>query len=552
MSATQWQQLHELRKKAGLIKGKKTPESSRALEARVATLEAKTDNSSNESLFPEEKLKASNSNYSALDRNRNGTRQSHADTWWVGLLKGDSQFSKLKDIHLKPLSTVRIMVAHASIASSKPKVKLDSYADMCVVGDNCLGVHDYNRPVNVYSYNPEDGHKSARTVNAAVGYQATQSGWRFILIINQAIHTDGLVNHLLCPMQCHLNSMHVNKIPKFLAENPSETTHTIELFDPFDVAHPLIILLQLSMVTSYSKVLQSMKMMISLRSILLPPWDPSTDDFSEREIRMTNHQGQINIPSTVARGPVFASTVVSYSLAYDAVDVIDNDNLTTALESQIQISIVLIGMVRKPSIDPIVLAKWWGINPEKAQKTIKATTQRGIWTMLHPSLMRWLRTNDWNLHYCCLAHPAFSVMMFASTMSRRGNRCAQVYATDFGWTRAFSMASRSEAHETLLLLFVRNGVPPTCICNNAKEIIHGKFSQKLKDAACHLKRLEPYTPWSNAAEREIKELKKGTGCKLLKSRAPKQLWDDCTELEAYIRSNTAHEIYPILPTRCIN
>ena len=40
----QLQQLYVLQKKARLIKGKKTPESSRAFEARLAMLEAKTDN----------------------------------------------------------------------------------------------------------------------------------------------------------------------------------------------------------------------------------------------------------------------------------------------------------------------------------------------------------------------------------------------------------------------------------------------------------------------------------------------------------------------------
>ena len=80
MSASQGQQLYELRKKAGLIKGKKAPESGRALKARVAALEAKTDNSSNEIVFLDEKQKASNRNNSALDRKGNGTRQSHADT----------------------------------------------------------------------------------------------------------------------------------------------------------------------------------------------------------------------------------------------------------------------------------------------------------------------------------------------------------------------------------------------------------------------------------------------------------------------------------------
>ena len=143
--------------------------------------------------------------------------------------------------------------------------------------------------------------------------------------------------------------------------------------------------------------------------------------------------------------------------------------------------------------------------------------------MLHPSLSRWFRTNDRNLRCHCLAHLVFSDTTFDSTVSRKGNRWEQVYATDFGWTRAFPMASRSEAHETLSLLFVRDGVPPTCICDNARELVQGKFHQKLKEAACHLRQLEPYTPWSNAAEREIKELKKGACHKLLQSRAPKQL-----------------------------
>ena len=63
-----------------LIKGKKSPESSRALEARVAILEAKTDNSSNESLFAEKKPKANNRNNPAFDSKGSKTSQSHADT----------------------------------------------------------------------------------------------------------------------------------------------------------------------------------------------------------------------------------------------------------------------------------------------------------------------------------------------------------------------------------------------------------------------------------------------------------------------------------------
>ena len=76
-------------------------------------------------------------------------------------------------------------------------------------------------------------------------------------------------------------------------------------------------------------------------------------------------------------------------------------------------------------------------------------------------------------------------------------------------------------------MFASDGVSSACICNNSKELIQGKFYQKLKDAA----------------EREIRKLKKGACHELLQSRAPKHLWEDCFELEAYVRSNSTHNIY---------
>ena len=79
-----------------------------------------------------------------------------------------------RDNYVKPLSTICVTVDHDSIASSKPKVELDSHADMCVVDDNCLVIHNHNRPVKVYSHDPKDCHRSAMTVE--VGCQDPQSG----------------------------------------------------------------------------------------------------------------------------------------------------------------------------------------------------------------------------------------------------------------------------------------------------------------------------------------------------------------------------------------
>ena len=99
--------------------------------------------------------------------------------------------------------------------------------------------------------------------------------------------------------------------------------------------------------------------------------------------------------------------------------------------------------------------------------------------------------------------------MFACTVSRRGNRCAQVYTTDFEWARAFLMASRSEAHETSSLLFARD-VSCQHVFAKYQGDVQDKIYQELKDAACHLNG----AIYSLAkCCREIEEFKEGVGQK---------------------------------------
>ena len=136
--------------------------------------------------------------------------------------------------------------------------------------------------------------------------------------------------------------------------------------------------------------------------------------------------------------------------------------------------------------------------------------------MLHPSLIDLFRTNDHQLWYRRLPHSVFSDTSFATTVSRRGNRCAQIFATNFGWSCLFPIKLKSNIHEVLFLFFQQDMVPPAMIYDNAKEMILGKFKRKLKKVSCHLRQTEPFTPWLDVAEREIKELKKGSGRKLIK------------------------------------
>ena len=133
-----------------------------------------------------------------------------------------------------------------------------------------------------------------------------------------------------------------------------------------------------------------------------------------------------------------------------------------------------------PGLDHLVLVKRLGISPKKVMNTIRQSTQCGVHTVLHPWLSRWFRTNDHQLWYRRLSRNLYSDTLFATTVSRSCNKCAQIFATDFGWSCLFSMKLKSKAHEVLSLLFQWDGVPPTVICDNAKEIVLVSLIENLR------------------------------------------------------------------------
>ncbi len=195
-------------------------------------------------------------------------------------------------------------------------------------------------------------------------------------------------------------------------------------------------------------------------------------------------------------------------------------------------------------IDFMTLATRWMISLDRVKKTVQLTTQRGIRTCLNPMLARRFPTNhDWMLCYKRLPHTTFTDTLFAGTPSCSGNKCAQAYSTSFGWARAHPMTRKGEAHMTLSLLFQRDGLPPTMVFDGSKEQCQEHFKIKLCKADCHARQTEPYSPWQQAAEGCIHELKWGVSRKMIKTGSPRVLWDHCIELEVLIHSSASNNIY---------
>ena len=69
------------------------------------------------------------------------------------------------------------------------------------------------------------------------------------------------------------------------------------------------------------------------------------------------------------------------------------------------------------------------------------------------------------------------------------------------------------------------------------------FRKKYQEEDCHINQTEPYSPWKLQSEANIRELKKAACRKMVRSGAPKLIWDDAIEFEAYVRSYTDLDFY---------
>ena len=81
--------------------------------------------------------------------------------------------------------------------------------------------------------------------------------------------------------------------------------------------------------------------------------------------------------------------------------------------------------------------------------------------------------------------------------------------------------------------------------DGSREQTLGEFRKKAREMGTRIKQTEPYSPWQNAAESAIRELKRAAARKMSRSRSPLKLWDHCLELEALVCSHMALDHYDL-------
>ncbi len=250
-----------------------------------------------------------------------------------------------------------------------------------MVGCDALIILDYNRPVSVVGYDESLGSTTYQTVSGVVAYDDPQTGRMLHLIINQAIYIPHLDHHLLCPIQCRVNDVTINDLPKFLAADPINQTHALTLTNPNNPLQPVILPLTLRRVTLLLNVrsvtINEFNSHDYLRLLLTSEtltWDPTTDLYEQQEHAMMDYSGNI-VRDAAMRGPKLILNELQ-SLTTDLADLMHDCNFHQVLTSHVVVSSINASLSRHvrsrktAPIDFMTLAGWWMIAPDCAKKTV--------------------------------------------------------------------------------------------------------------------------------------------------------------------------------------
>jgi hypothetical protein len=265
-----------------------------------------------------------------------------------------------------------------------------------------------------------------------------------------------------------------------------------------------------------------------------PEWKPSDVQYSEEESRFTHPDGTIRSQKR---------SVFAYESHDERRFIKAFESMSKSNEDERTVSPVTTDEKFKLTAEE--LSQTWDISLAAAKRTLEVTTQRAVRTVAYPNVERRWPTGDRSVKYKRLDHPVYHDTLMSTVKSKRGNNCSEMYATDFGWSRNFPMKKVSDVHETLDLFLHRYGLPKELVSDGAQAYIGGEFKRKAREAGCFCKLTDPYSPWQNRAEGEIREVKRLAGRWMVKTKSPKRLWDYCIELASIVRSHTAHDIYQL-------
>ena len=213
------------------------------------------------------------------------------------------------------------------------------------------------------------------------------TGKVYVLVFHQGIFCCQIDNHLICPMQCRVNGVVINNMPKMCVPNPDYSTHSIKVTDPLDQDATLHIPLILKGVTSCFCVRRPTTVEFEDEDIPKldmtsesPEWDPGDPDWAIQEASTMDSRGRVHdLDNVIAGGCRFMNLV---STSSQSANFTSDEYFHVALQALVNVSRVKVGHSQRAIGHELLAGKW--IVSEVVCHTLERTTQRGVRTISHP------------------------------------------------------------------------------------------------------------------------------------------------------------------------
>jgi hypothetical protein len=353
-------------------------------------------------------------------------------------------------------------------------------------------------------------------------------GTTIILVFNQALFLgDAHENSLICPNQLRCNGIMVDECPRHLA-NGSKTTHSIHVHED-EMTIPLEMDGVISYFSCHKPTKQELRTCERIEMTSPDEWDPKSLDFNRNERKL-------NVLGTQSRG------LMAFDYEHETEKVIEKlDPVYSASHFIKAISRIykVVSEKTRNAISADNLASIWGIGLDAAKATLNVTTQSFIRQGVKPMEQRY-RTAHRQFFYDQLNDRFYADVMFSTHKSLSGNTCATVFVNGSKCSYVQPMEKKSETPEALQNFYDDIGVPNHLHTDGGGEFTGKRWKKvRITGGICKQTTTEPHSPWQNAAEMEIKELKKQVARLMKRSRCSPRLWDYAITYVSQIRSRTA-------------
>jgi hypothetical protein len=455
--------------------------------------------------------------------------------------------------------------AVATMDQRAGRCEMDSHADTCVAGANCTVLEYTGRFATVEAYSPDYPSKEIPIATVATTYDCPSSAASYVLILNEALYFgESLSFSLLSPNQLRDNDIHVDE------RHPTHAPDSIfgifipmlSLNIPFDMEGVIA-----GFVTRppTPDELESVDCHVELTSDV--EWDPHTFALSLRDCPTQDTAVMASVLSRRVR--ISQSKISKYrlrscmevlrasqsllevQLASEVSMMNQTDPILTriaSLTSHTTTAAIRTGDVRS-AVTPENIAQRWMIGIETAKKSLAATTQRGVRSIPNPATRRF-KTQMSHLRYPRLHGTFYADIMESKVKSIDSHSYAHVIGNGRGFCKVYPMEHKNETIHSLDDFVKKVGVPEILICDNDSTMEGwGEWKKRIRKYGIQPRYTEPYSPFQNKAELDIRELKRKIRRFQDRSQSPKRLWNYLAVLCAKIRSFIAGT-HPDLQGRC--